>query len=118
MAGALIITAEIGKADLAWLDKLRQAHYPAERNHLPAHLTMFHALPPSAEREARATPCPVRTGAVTRMTARLHVSNSHFTGAGAPFTLITLKVSRWAYPAILPSRRRAAPRTGDGRAHR
>ena len=55
MAGALIITAEIGKADLAWLDKLRQAHYPAERNHLPAHLTMFHALPLSAEGEARAT---------------------------------------------------------------
>ena len=54
MAGALIVTAELGPADLAWLDRLRRAHYPAERNRLPAHLTMFHALPPSAEGEVRA----------------------------------------------------------------
>jgi hypothetical protein len=53
MAGALIITAEIGAEDFAWLNRLRRAHYPAERNRLPAHLTMFHALPPSAEGEAR-----------------------------------------------------------------
>ena len=53
MAGALIITAELAPADFAWLDALRQHHYPAERNQLPAHLTMFHALPPSLESEAR-----------------------------------------------------------------
>jgi 2'-5' RNA ligase superfamily protein len=53
MAGALIVTAELGPADLAWLDRLRRAHYPAERNRLPAHLTMFHGLPPSAEGELR-----------------------------------------------------------------
>jgi hypothetical protein len=53
MAGALILTAEIGAEDVAWLDRLRRAHYPGERNRLPAHLTMFHALPPSAEGEAR-----------------------------------------------------------------
>jgi hypothetical protein len=53
VAGALIVTAALGAADLAWLDRLRRAHYPAERNRLPAHLTMFHALPPSAEAEAR-----------------------------------------------------------------
>jgi hypothetical protein len=53
MAGALIITAQLGAEDHAWLDRLRRAHYPAERNQLPAHLTMFHALPPSAESAAR-----------------------------------------------------------------
>lgn len=53
MAGALILTAEIGRDDLAWLDRLRREHYPAERNQLPAHLTIFHALPPSSEEEAR-----------------------------------------------------------------
>src|SRR4051794_22631388 len=53
MAGALIVTAEMASADFAWLDQLRRAHYPPERNQLPAHLTMFHALPPSAEREVR-----------------------------------------------------------------
>lgn len=53
MAGPLIVTAELAKADLAWLDALRRHHYPTERNQLPAHLTMFHALPPSLEDEAR-----------------------------------------------------------------
>lgn len=51
MAGALIVTAELAPPDLAWLDALRRRHYPPERNQLPAHLTMFHALPPSAEAE-------------------------------------------------------------------
>ena len=55
MAGALIVTAEIAPRDLAWLDALRRAHFPAERNHLMAHLTMFHALPPSSEAEVRAS---------------------------------------------------------------
>lgn len=55
MAGALIVTAELAPPDFAWLDKLRKAHFPAERNLLPAHLTMFHALPPSVEGEVRAT---------------------------------------------------------------
>jgi len=53
MAGALIVTAEIASRDLSWLDQLRRAHFPPERNQLPAHLTIFHALPPSAEQETR-----------------------------------------------------------------
>lgn len=52
MAGALIVTAALGKPDFAWLDRQRQAYFPRERNQLPAHLTMFHALPPSLEIEA------------------------------------------------------------------
>jgi hypothetical protein len=53
MAGALIVTAEMEPADFRWLDALRREHYPPDRNILPAHLTLFHALPPSAEEEAR-----------------------------------------------------------------
>lgn len=53
MAGALIVTAEIGHRDFSWIEGLRRAHYPAERNQVPAHLTMFHALPPSSETEVR-----------------------------------------------------------------
>ena len=53
MAGPLIVTAELAPEDQARLDGLRRAHYPAERNQLPAHLTMFHALPPSSESELR-----------------------------------------------------------------
>lgn len=53
MAGALIVTAEIGPPDRSWLEALRQANYPRERNQVPVHLTIFHALPPSAETELR-----------------------------------------------------------------
>ena len=53
MAGALIVTAELGVDDFAWREGLRRKHYPPERNRVPVHLTLFHALPPSAEREAR-----------------------------------------------------------------
>lgn len=53
MAGALIVTAEMAAEDFAWLDRLRQQHFPPERNRLRAHLTIFHALPPSAEPEVR-----------------------------------------------------------------
>ena len=52
MSGALIVTAALGSEDFAWLDRQRRAYFPPERNQLSAHLTMFHALPPSAEAEA------------------------------------------------------------------
>lgn len=53
MAGALIVTVEIAPADFSWIEKLRLSHYPADRNQVPAHLTVFHALPPSAQSELR-----------------------------------------------------------------
>jgi 2'-5' RNA ligase len=53
MSGALIVTAELAPPDFAWLDALRRRHFPPERNQLPAHLTMFQALPPSSENEIR-----------------------------------------------------------------
>jgi hypothetical protein len=53
MAGALIVTAEIAHRDFSWIEGLRRAHYPAELNRVPAHLTIFRALPPSAETEVR-----------------------------------------------------------------
>jgi 2'-5' RNA ligase superfamily len=49
----IIVTALFGKVDAAWFDALRRAHYPAERNQLPAHLTMFHHLAPSLAEELK-----------------------------------------------------------------
>ncbi|WP_429589705.1 2'-5' RNA ligase family protein [Sphingomonas zeicaulis] len=42
----LIVTALFGDRDFAWLDGLRRQHFPRERNQVPAHLTLFHQLPP------------------------------------------------------------------------
>jgi len=53
MAGALIVTAELAAPDFSWLNGLRRAHYPPDRNQVPAHVTIFHALPPSVEGELR-----------------------------------------------------------------
>jgi hypothetical protein len=52
VAGPLIVTVEFAP-DFTWLDDLRRRHFPADRNQVPAHLTMFHALPPAIEAEAR-----------------------------------------------------------------
>jgi hypothetical protein len=47
MNAPIIVTALMGAADFAWADGLRRAHYPPDRNLLPAHVTLFHHLPPS-----------------------------------------------------------------------
>ncbi|SCW45875.1 2'-5' RNA ligase superfamily protein [Sphingobium faniae] len=50
----IIVTAVMGSGDFAWLDRQRRAYYPADRNILPAHLTLFRHLPPSAFDEVAA----------------------------------------------------------------
>lgn len=40
-----LVLAVLPAAVQARLDALRRAHYPAERNRVPAHCTLFHAVP-------------------------------------------------------------------------
>ena len=47
----MIVTALFGAGDDGWLQQLRRTHYPADRNRVPAHLTLFRQLPPSLEAE-------------------------------------------------------------------
>lgn len=71
----LLVTAELPEDVLAWADALRRAHYPPERNRLRAHVTLFHALPPSVEAElldilrdlARAVPPPARIDGLMKL---------------------------------------------------
>jgi len=51
LSGPLIVTALFGPGDDGWLQQARRTHFPAERNQVPAHLTLFHQLPPSLESE-------------------------------------------------------------------
>jgi hypothetical protein len=37
----------MGAVSFRYFDDLRRQHFPADRNHLSAHLTLFHHLPPS-----------------------------------------------------------------------
>lgn len=43
----LILTLALDGEAFGYLDGLRRRHFPPERNHIPAHLTLFHALPGS-----------------------------------------------------------------------
>lgn len=69
-AAPIIVTATFAPSDQRWLDALRTAHFPPERNHLAAHLTLLHHLPPSivdelARRLAQAASGPAPAAAVT-----------------------------------------------------
>lgn len=45
----MILTVRLDEQSQAHFDKLREAHFPPERNFLKAHLTLFHKLPDSPE---------------------------------------------------------------------
>jgi 2'-5' RNA ligase len=90
VAGALIITAAIAPRDHGWLDQLRRAHYPVERNRLPAHLTMFHALPPSAEQEVRSTLSRVASEPPPRVT----IEGLMDFGGGVAFRVVSVDLER------------------------
>jgi len=53
MARPFIVTAALPANIQSWADALRHEHYPAERNHLHAHVTMFHSFAPSLFEELR-----------------------------------------------------------------
>jgi len=83
VAAPIIVTAIFGDGDNGWLQELRRAHFPAERNRVPAHLTLFHQLPATLERELghrlsayAAAPAP-----------RAHIAGVMDLGAGTALTV-------------------------------
>jgi hypothetical protein len=54
MPQPFILTAALPPDIQAWADRLRKAHFPPERNHLHAHVTLFHAFAPSLLDELKA----------------------------------------------------------------
>jgi len=71
----LVVTLALDDDSQERLDGLRRAHFPADRNHLPAHVTLFHALPGEEvglvrdvlAEEARTDAFDVRVGEVQRL---------------------------------------------------
>jgi len=90
VAGALIITAELAQDDFSWIEGLRRAHYPRERNQVRAHLTMFHALPPSAEGDVRA-----RLAQIVRRPAPIAmIAGLMDLGGGVAFRVVSTDLDR------------------------
>ncbi|RGP40245.1 hypothetical protein BPTFM16_00526 [Altererythrobacter insulae] len=54
MPQPFILTAKLPEHIHLWADDLRQQHFPPERNHLHAHVTLFHAFAPSLFEELKA----------------------------------------------------------------
>ncbi|WP_298301782.1 2'-5' RNA ligase family protein [uncultured Erythrobacter sp.] len=53
MARPFIVAATLPPDIQSWAEGLRRAHYPPERNHLHAHVTMFHSFAPSLFEELK-----------------------------------------------------------------
>jgi 2'-5' RNA ligase len=51
----LILTLKMDDLSQERFDRLREEHFPKERNFIPAHLTLFHKLPGDREAEIAAT---------------------------------------------------------------
>lgn len=51
----LILTLKLDEATFTGFNQLRQQHFPPERNFIPAHITLFHALPGDQEQPIRET---------------------------------------------------------------
>ncbi len=53
MPQPFILTAALPPDLYGWAEGLRRAHFPPERNHLHAHVTLFHAFAPSLLEELK-----------------------------------------------------------------
>jgi hypothetical protein len=102
MHPTLILTLELDPDSFACLDGLRRAHFPPERNIVPAHVTLFHALPGS-EREDIAAVLSERCSEAGALELRL--AGPRFLGRGVAIDL--------ACPPLLVLRRALAAQWAD-----
>ena len=95
----LILTLLLDDATQDWLDALRRQHFPPERNLIPAHVTLFHALP-GDEKDAVLAGLAEECRAVAPSGAR--IGPPRFLGRGVALTV--------AAPAVEKLRGRLAER--------
>lgn len=87
----LIVTARLDPVTQGYFDELRTQHFPPERNHLSAHLTMFHALPGDSIEDVNV----VLTNAATRNDVfSAEVCNLRSLGNGVAFTIRSADLER------------------------
>ena len=83
-AAPLILTLELDERSFAFFGAQRRRYFPPERNFIPAHLTLFHALPgehlPSIEHD-------IATWASRQQPFTLDVTGLRSLGRGVAYTL-------------------------------
>ena len=81
---ALIVTLQMDAEAAARFTRLRQAHFPPQRNWLDAHVTLFHALPlDSGDTVLR----DCEDAAAAQAAFPLRVDRVHFLGNGVSYAL-------------------------------
>ena len=85
----IILTALLEEAAQARVDDLRRRHFPPERNHLDAHLTLFHHLP--GDHIAEITDEVSR--AADRPAPHARVAGPRLLGRGVAFALDCLELA-------------------------
>ncbi len=83
MTPPLILTLLLDDEAQARFDRLRAEHFPPERNHLQAHVTLFHALPGEHEDAVRAE----LAAAAQRPPFEVAVTGVRFLGRGVAYDL-------------------------------
>jgi len=90
-APPLIVTAALDEASFEWFDALRRAHFPPERNVVPAHLTLFHALP--GEHEAAVAEA-LKQACAGAAPMRLQVTGPWSLGRGVAYRIASPELER------------------------
>lgn len=80
----LILTVQLDAAVQAFFDALRRQHFPAERNFLAAHLTLFHHLPATERADIEAY---LSVLCRTEPPLPLRVTGLQFLGRGVAYAL-------------------------------
>ena len=84
MSGALILTARFDEAAQNFFQRQRDAHFPADLNIVPAHLTLFHKLPGE---EHDAISRTIRDAVAERGPLPARVADVRFFGRGGGYKI-------------------------------
>lgn len=87
----LIVTLAFAPDDFARFDAMRRRHFPAAKNHIPAHLTLFHHLPGKREAEVMRS---LAQACLDVTPLALKVTGLRFLGFGSAFVVKSAELDR------------------------
>lgn len=87
----LILSLQLDSESFAFFDAVRRLHFPAERNHIPAHLTLFHHLPGA---RLRAIERMLESIAAANPVFRMRVTGLRFLGFGSAYQIDSGELSK------------------------
>ncbi len=84
---SFVLTLRLDEKSQAFFEKMRQQHFPPERNQIAAHLTLFHQLP-----ETRDVVASVEAVADAQAVFSMNVTGLRSLGRGVAYTLASPSV--------------------------